>query len=181
MPLLIAVLVFLLAGAILMAVELLRPRTSVEGELDLDALRKDYSRPDPYAPMARLLSSEDDQYLCYRQSACEHLRLRLRKGRRKALRLYVRQLSADFSTAWGLCKLLAPISQDQDFVVRLAVSAVKFHSMHLLVRATLLVGAETVVRERLAELAQMGVELRSTAHSLLDTAATWNPGAAPAA
>lgn len=181
MPLLIAVLVFLLAGAVLMAVELLRPRAAQEGGLDLDALRKDYARPDPYGPMAKLLSDEDDDYLRGQSRACEHLRCRLRKQRRRALRYYVQRMKDDFSKTWRLCKLLAPISEDQDFVVRLASSALRFHSMHLLVSATLAIGAEGLVRERLSDLATMGTELRVTAHTLLDSAATWNPAATPAA
>ena len=181
MPLLIAVLVFLLAGAVLMAVELLRPRPAQEGGLDLNALRSDYARPDPYAPMAKLLSDEDDQYLRGQSWACEHLRCRLRKQRRRALRFYVRRMGEDFSRTWRLCKLLAPISEDHDFVIRLASAAIRFHSMHLLVSATLTIGAEGLVRQRLSDLAEMGVELRATAHTLLDSAATWNPSATPAA
>ena len=63
MPLLIAVLALLLAGAILMALELLRPVKADEGSLDLDELRRAYAARDPYAPMARLLSDDAQDYV----------------------------------------------------------------------------------------------------------------------
>ncbi len=178
---LIAVLFLLLAGAIVMAFELLRPAKQEEGGLDLDALRRDYARPDPYAPMARLLGDDEEAFLREQSASCEHLRSKLRKQRRKAVRLYVKRMGADFDSTWRLCKLLAPISEDPNFVVRLGSAALRFHILHALVRVTLAIGADGFVRTRVSELTAIGSDLRSTAHTLLDSAATWTPAAAPTA
>ena len=59
---LVIALALLLAGGAFLAFELLRPLEDA-ARLDLDKLRADYGRPDPYAPMARLLAEADEVYI----------------------------------------------------------------------------------------------------------------------
>ena len=97
------------------------------------------------------------------------------------MRLYVRRMGRDFKATWKLCKLLAPISEDPNFIVRLSTAALRFHVLHAVARVTLLIGADGFVRERIGELTEIGLDLRSTARTLLDSAATWSPAATPSA
>ena len=160
------------------AVELLRPLGDAF-QLDLEALRADYGRPDPYGPMQRLLDDADVLYL-HREGSSASLQRKLRRKHRQALKLYARRMHDDFSRTWRLCRLLAPIADDQGFAIRLVRSGIVFHTTFLVVNVVLMLGADHVVRSKLSELARMGSEVRVCANGLLETAATWSPGGAAA-
>ena len=168
---------FLIIGATYIALELARPLGEVS-ELDLEELRADYGRPDPYAPMQRLLNDVDALYL-HRQRTSASLQRKLRRKRRRALNLYAHRLRADFSRTCSLCRLLAPIAEDQNFAIRLIRSAILFHCTFLVVNLVLKLGADKLIRVKLSHLARMGSAVRVSAHDLLETAAAWSPAGAP--
>ena len=126
---------------------------------------------------SRLLHDADASYLRGRTCGVP-LQHKLRCMRRRALKLYVRRLHADFSRTWRLCRLLAPIADDHEFAIRLVRSGILFHGTFLVVNVVLTIGAEQLVRSKLSELARLGSSARESAHTLLETAATWSPAGA---
>jgi hypothetical protein len=68
-------------------------------------------------------------------------RKQLHRSRCKVMKLYLNQFRADFHEAWGVCRLLAPFSEDPDFGVNLVRQLVTFYRLYSTVQIQLLVHA----------------------------------------
>ena len=98
----------------------------------LDAAgRRLAARPavDRYRPMGRLLAEDDFRFLASQSSGCPRLATRLRRQRIRVLRLYLRQMRAEFARVYGLARLLAPTSQDPAFAGRVLSLALTFSGL----------------------------------------------------
>ncbi len=82
------------------------------------ARRRRRSRPDPecllerYQPMARLLSSEDAEFL-RQNTSCPKIAARWERSRRRIVRLYLRELAADFHRLHAKARVLVAEAPEQ--------------------------------------------------------------------
>lgn len=107
MTVVVVVLSFIVVAALVLAVELLRPEpVSEQGLADLN---RSLAGGRDYEQLARL----------FEQSLSPDLGRLTRK--------HLKRLRGDFLTAWAVCRLLGPISQERDPTPRLFRCWVSFH------------------------------------------------------
>ncbi len=125
MNIFITLLSVILLAAVILAAELLRTSRSHEMS-DCDGLWADVSAPKNYDPVDRLFE-EADFRLVAEQPA---LARRLSSSRRKAARLFLREVRTDFLKAWALCRILSPLSPDSTMALRLVRHWFVFHALY---------------------------------------------------
>ena len=125
MNLLIALLALILLAAVALAAELLR-KAHVADATTCAELWAGVSAQRDYRPLERLFDQTDFDLVEGRPAILS----RLRGGRRRATRLFLRQLRRDFLQAWALCRILSPISPDPGLAVRLAWHWLAFHGVY---------------------------------------------------
>lgn len=127
MTILLVVLVLIVVAALVLAVELLRPEPV--SEQGLAELNQALSSGRDYEPMMRLFEERDFRTIEHLPSGSK----RLSQKRGHVMRLYLKRLRADFLTAWAVCRLLAPISQEPDPVLTLFRYWLSFHGLFAMV------------------------------------------------
>jgi hypothetical protein len=86
-----------------------------------------------YRPLSRLFSAEDSAFLGRFGNRGKKLTARLGPARARVLRLYLRQIHADFDGVWLLARQIAPQSPDPDFGFWIAKQWMIFHAVLALV------------------------------------------------
>ena len=171
MTFIVLVLLFTLAFGILLAAELLR--AGRDGREQTFAESAASSRVVSLEQLQRVLDDDDAQYLKVHPG----LARKHRKDRRRVVRAYLQAMRQEFMRVFGVCRLLAPVSRDPDFVSQLARSFFVFHSAYF----ALWIGSWTGVslsRFRLANLSGTVQQLRAQADSLLHSDAALSAGSA---
>ena len=126
-----AILGFLFVVGIAFGVEFIALRRLSHRYTDLDVLRRDLSPECKYQPMARLFARGDFDYLRTRETPDAKTGERLRKARRVAMRLYLKEVRTDFLRVWSICRFLAPFSPDPDFGVFLFRQFIAFYALYV--------------------------------------------------
>jgi hypothetical protein len=124
------ILAVLLVVAAVVGIELMRLFSGTRQPADLPELKKQYAGQDFYRPIERLFSEDDERFLANRGMLTPERRKELQHSRRKVMKLYLRQFRSDFHEAWGVCRLLAPFSEDPDFGVNLIRQLVTFYRLY---------------------------------------------------
>ena len=165
MTVLLAVLALIVVAALVLAVELLRPEpVSEQGLADLNQA---LTPGRDYEQMVRLFEDRD-----YRPAEKP-----LEAGQGPLMREYLKKLRGDFITAWAVCRLLAPISQEPDPAPKLFRRWLSFHrlfaviwvktyagrSSQAVVQVQALLGAFRDLRQRAAALMQVDAGLSANA------------------
>lgn len=174
MTVFVALLGVLLVVGIGIAAEIVRSSTVTPASADAASLRAAMDRLASYEPMRRLFSAADEDLV---QEADPGLGSRLQLARRKAMRLYLRQLRQDFMHLWSVCRMLAPVSQDQDFVVKLVRQLIQFHAMFFVLRVRTATGFWRSVDSDLERMSDMLSGLRAEGNGLLLAPAASSAGA----
>lgn len=159
MTFIVLVLLFTLGFGVLLAVELLRTR---QGD-DASPLSANEDRLISFEPLQRLLDQEDAGML----QSNPALARKLDANRRQVLRAYLKELRAEFLRAFNVCRLLAPVSHDPEFVSSLVRSYAMFHLTYY----SLWVGCVSgipVDASKIMGLKQPLEQMRSRATALLD-------------
>lgn len=159
--------VFLLVG-IGLAAEILRTSTSASQSADADSLRAALDRLASYEPIRRLFSAKDMELVQDSPELCD----RLSAARREAMRRYLSQLRQDFMELWSVCRLLAPVSRDEDFVVKLIGQFVRFHGIFFVLHLRTATGLWSSVEKDLEHMADMLAGLRRQGSGLLESPQT---------
>lgn len=131
----------LLVVAAVIGIELMRLFSGTRRPADLPELKKQYSGQDFYRPIERLFSNEDERFLASRGILTPERRKQLHRSRCKVMRLYLGQFRSDFHEAWGVCRLLAPFSDDPDFGLNLCKQLATFYKLYTQAHVRLLVYA----------------------------------------
>ncbi|MBI3665619.1 MAG: hypothetical protein HY236_05230 [Acidobacteria bacterium] len=92
------------------------------------------SPQETYRPMSRLFAEQDFAFLAGQPGSGTGLVKRLRRQRRGALRLYLREMRADFQRLYALCRLLARNSKDPSFATLVTQQALSFYSLFLILQ-----------------------------------------------
>ncbi|HUG82126.1 MAG TPA: hypothetical protein VML01_10710 [Bryobacterales bacterium] len=98
-----------------------------------------------YRPLSRLFSAEDSAFLGRFGDRGKKLAARLGPARGRVLRLYLRQIRADFDGVWLLARQVAPQSPDPDFGFLIAKQCMIFHAVLALVYVRSWLGWRTPV------------------------------------
>ncbi len=130
MTIVLIILAVLLVVAAVVGIELMRLFSGTRQSADLPELKKQYAGQDFYRPIERLFSEDDERFLANRGMLSAERRKSLRQSRCKVMKLYLRQFRSDFHEAWGVCRLLAPFSEDPDFGVNLVRQLVTFYRLY---------------------------------------------------
>jgi hypothetical protein len=123
-----------------------------------DILAPGRSAGESYRPMQRLFSPGDFAFLGDQPELRRGLRLR----RIRVMRLYLRQLRADFVRVYALARALAPTSLDPSFASGITLQAIRFHGLMLLVEARCAVGWFAPVHVNTGGLVELADQLRQT-------------------
>lgn len=167
--LLLLVLVLALGGCLTLVLgRLLRPADTLGEDLLATAFG---STPEVYRPLERLFATQDFDFLATFGERRPDLRQRLRRERRRVLLLYLAELRADFTRLYGLCRLLAPRSQDPGFASRVTRQALAFYGLWALVCAGCWLGWFGHARTFSFELIGAFERLRQAARATLPAAA----------
>lgn len=130
MTIVLIILAALLVVAAIIGIELMRLFSGTRQPADLPELKRQYAGQDFYRPIERLFSQEDERFLSNRGILTAERRKQLRRSRCKVMKLYLRQFRSDFHEAWGVCRLLAPFSEDPDFGLNLVRQLVTFYRLY---------------------------------------------------
>jgi hypothetical protein len=159
MTFIVLVLLFTLGFGILLAAELLRSRRDEE-----DAPYSDLgSRPLSFEPLGRLMDQRDIGLV----KDNPDLTRKLASNRRRVVLAYLRELRHEFMRAFSICRLLAPVSPDPNFIATLTSACVSFHVAYFTLYVSCVTGMSINV-ERVSKLVQPLDEMRSRASALLD-------------
>jgi hypothetical protein len=99
-------------------------------EVDLRALTEARPACRTYEPLCRLFSTEDSAFLRRQPGYSRAIGRRLRRQRRQVLSLYLRQIRAEFTQVWNICRLLAPVSNNPDFGWLVMKQFAIFHGLY---------------------------------------------------
>lgn len=141
MTIVLMLLAVLLVVAAVVGIELMRLFSGTRRPADLPELKKQYAAQDFYRPIERLFSDDDERFLSTRGMLTPDRRKQLHRSRCKVMKLYLRQFRADFQEAWGVCRLLAPFSEDPEFGVTLVRQLFTFYRLYTRVQVRLWVYA----------------------------------------
>jgi hypothetical protein len=161
MTLLLALLVLIVVAALVLAVELLRPEPV--SEQGLAELNQALSSGRDYEPMMRLFAERDFRTVAEMPRGAK----RLARQRGRVMRLYLKGLRGDFLKAWALCRLLAPISQEADPVLKLFRNWLSFHGLFALVWLKTYTGHNSQAVSQVNHLVTAFGELRQGAATLM--------------
>lgn len=135
-----------------------------EDDVDNGVLSPGRFSPETYRPMSRLFAGEDFTFLA---GSAPQMVPRLRRCRRRVLRLYLRELRADFARVYAICRMLAPTSSDPHFATRITQQALSFYGLLLIVEMRCALGWFLPVRVDTAELVNAFDVLRQAAQASL--------------
>jgi hypothetical protein len=155
--------------AAVIGIELMRLFSGTRQPADLPELKKQYSGQDFYRPIERLFSEEDERFLANRGMLTDERRKQLHRSRCKVMKLYLRQFRGDFQEAWGVCRLLAPFSEDPDFGVTLVRQLVTFYHLYSAAQFRLLVHAYQPGDLGVSELVNSLRQVRQVAYETLSS------------
>ena len=159
MTFIVLVLLFTLGFGLLLAAELLRARKTDDGS----PLGHGADSMVQFGPLERLMLQQDEAL----PQECDAPARKLDSRQRRVLRTYLRELRSEFLRAFGVCRLLAPVSHDPDFLSTLLRSYAAFHISY----GYMWVGCMTGIRvsaDQLEGLKQPLNLMRSRATELLD-------------
>jgi hypothetical protein len=159
MTFIILILLFTLGFGLLLAAELLRAG-SADKRLTLGSGSDSLA---PFGPLERLILEED---AVLPQENAKPTR-RLDSRQRRVLRAYLGELRSEFVRAFGVCRLLAPVSRDPDFLSNLLRSYVAFHFSYYSMWVSCLTGVR-LSGDQIRGLKQPLDLMRSQATELLD-------------
>lgn len=117
-----------------------------------------------YQPMGRLFAEEDFRFL---SGSRPDLVKRLRRQRRQVLRLYLRELRADFERVYAFCRSLAPKSTDPNFAALITQQALSFYGLFLVLHVRCTLGWFMHVRIDTVDLVGAFDRLRQAAQATL--------------
>ncbi len=160
MTFIVLILLFTLGFGIVLAAELLRSRG---GDPHQSSLAIGTDRAVSFEPLERLVDKERSALL----DSNPELARKYGANRRKVLRAYLHELRSEYMRAFEVCRLLAPVSQDPNFVTTLMRSYVLFHLSYcgLWIRCNTGVAINP---GRILDLRQPLEQMRSQAIELLD-------------
>jgi hypothetical protein len=159
----------LLVVAAVIGIELMRLFSGTRQPADLPELKKQYSGQDFYRPIERLFSEEDERFLARRGMLSPERRKQLHRSRCKVMKLYLHQFRSDFHEAWGVCRLLAPFSEDPDFGVTLVRQLATFYRLYTKVQVRLWVHAYQPGDLGISELVDSLRQVRQIAYETLSS------------
>lgn len=162
MTMLLIVLALIVLAALVLAVELLRPVPVSEDALN--ELSRSLADGRNYEPMTRLFEARD----IHTVESLDGGAKRLTRQRAEVMRLYLKQLRRDFLMAWAVCRLLAPVSQEADPVVKLFHHWIKFHGLLGMVWIRTYVGHSSDAADQVKTLVAAFGDLRAGAAQLLE-------------
>lgn len=169
MTIVLALLAILLVVAAVIGIELMRLFSGTRRPADLPELKKQYSGPDFYRPIERLFSEEDERFLNSRGLLTPERRKQLHRSRCKIMGLYLSQFRSDFHEAWGVCRLLAPFSDDPEFGVTLVRQLVTFYRLYSQVQLKLWLHAYSPGDLGISELVNSLRQIRRIAYETLSS------------
>ncbi len=158
---LLAILALVVVAALVLALELLRPQATATD--DLSGLSQSLAEGRDFEPMLRLFEDRDFETVADLPGG----RKKLTRVRGQIARMYLRELRGDFLRAWAICRLLAPISEDADPVIKLFRQWLSFHQLFALVWVRSLGGTAASPAQARALVAAFS-ELRKGAVNLLE-------------
>lgn len=120
-----------------------------------------------YQPLSRLFAEEDFTFLAAERGAPPGAAKLLRRSRCTVLRLYLRQMRAEFRQLHLLCRVLAPQAADPDFATRVARQALAFHGLMLVLEVRCALGWVLPVRVDAGKLVAALDQLRQAARASL--------------
>ena len=132
-----------------------------------DELLAECTNLDGYAPMARLFSGIDRDFLRNRPP---RLIRNLRRGRRRAMLLFLGDVRRDFQRAWSVCWLLAPLNDDPDLPAMLCRQLAAFYIRYSRLRLRCLVGPNGHVAVDVEEVVGALRSLQTSAAQVLEVA-----------
>ena len=153
----------ILAVGLVLAFELVKMSDSSAESPDAVSLHRALDRLATYRPMSRLFALTDFEDV----RSQPELISSLRSQRKKAMRLYLRQLRSDFMQVWSACRLLAPVSTDPDFGFNLIRNLVTFQLFVSALHVRCFLGYWGSVDQDLNRLASTLTGLQSQATTLL--------------
>ncbi len=106
--------------------EFRRTRSASQGSFDPNEILLAPPAREAYRPVGRLFASGDFEFLT-RQGSRPEIAKRLRRARWQVLRLYLRDLQADFRRVYRIAGVLAAKSQDPAFGALVTRQAVRFY------------------------------------------------------
>src|SRR5690606_15649595 len=92
---------------------------------------------------------------------------KLASNRRRVVLAYLRELRHEFMRAFSICRLLAPVSPDPNFIATVTRACVSFHVAYFAMYMSSATGL-SLNPERMTNLMQPLDEMRSRASALLD-------------
>lgn len=131
-----------------------------------------------YSPLSRLLAADDFVFLAAHFGSRPEMAGRLRRERRNVLRLYLRQLRADFRELHGICRALAARGEDPALAAAVSREALKFHRQMVILRVHFFLGWSGRVRADIMPLVKALDGLRQAMRASLLVA---TPQASPSA
>jgi hypothetical protein len=149
-----------------LARELLSMNRAAPSFLDGETIQDYLSRPVNYQAMGRLFSEEDCRFVGGHAGAMR----RWTSQRRRAMRLYLKQLRADFQFSWSICRLLTPVSQDPDFATMLVKQWIQFHILYGVLNARCALGYGSSTDQQVQMLVRSLSTLRTGAAGILGDA-----------
>jgi hypothetical protein len=102
------------------------------------------------------------------------------KDRGRLMRMYLKRLRGDFLTAWVVCRLLAPVSQEPDPMRKLFRYWLSFHWLFVRVWVTTYAGQSAQAAGQVHRLAAVFGDLRQWASALRQLDASLGIGASRA-
>ncbi len=122
-----------------------------------------------YQPMSRLFAEEDFRFL---SGLAPALVKRLRRQRRHVMRLYLRELQADFERIYAFCRALAPRSQDPSFATLITKQALSFYGLFVVLQMRCGLGWFLPVRVDTGDLVDAFDRLHQAAQAALQAMAS---------
>ena len=159
----VLILGLILAVGLVLAFELMKMSGSVATSPDASSLHRALERLDTYQPMSRLFSTTDFEDV----RSQPELLSSLRSQRKKAMRLYLRQLRSDFMQVWSACRMLAPVSTDPEFGMNLVRNFVTFQMCVIALRVRCRLGYWKSVDQDVSRLARSLAGIQTQASTLL--------------
>jgi hypothetical protein len=136
--------------------------------LDALVLSPTRSALETYQPMSRLFAEEDFHFLARSRP---DLVKRLRRQRQQVLRLYLKELRADFERVYAFCRRLAPKSENPNFAALITQQALSFYGLFLVLQVRCTLGWFLHVRVDTTDLVSSFDRLRQAAQATLSAMA----------
>ena len=129
-----------------------------------------------HPPLGRAFSRADLDFL-FRHDGSPQMLRQFRRTRRRIMLLFLRDMRRDFHRAWSVCRRLAPLNENPDFIFALFRQLVEFEHLCLRVKFQCIVGGYGVDLNLEALVAVLG-RMREAADQLVRAAELPLPQAA---